>query len=134
MFDRIFETRDHGFGPEPEDGDVPRDTGTSLIGQEGLCAVMQAVAHVTRDWIVHLSQPFHDETNLVVSPRDALGNVEPSFVIYRECDGFHLDQVQWDVCAPLGVYPDIASAAQAMIWHVTRAVESRAALDCPDPA
>lgn len=133
MIGKIEAAPERGTGRISEVGDLPRDTSTLAISQGDLVAVVQAVARVSPDWVVYLSQPFHDETNLVVSPRDVCDDVRPSLVIYQDCDGFHLDQVQWNVCSTIGVYPSLADAVHVMMVHLTRAAELRAELDHPDP-
>lgn len=107
-----------------DDSQPRRRASTSSISDADLAAVVQAVGDVTRNWTVRLSRPFDDEVDLIVSPSDLRDDISPSFVIYREIDGFHVDCVQWNLCETIGVYYDFPVAVEAMIVRLARITQA----------
>lgn len=91
---------------------------STLISKADLAGVTDAVAAVAPDWTVELSQVFVDEVNLIIMPDRADDNIGPTFVIYQEGAQFHVDEVRWDVCTPIGVFPSLGEASHAMILRL----------------
>ena len=84
------------------------------IGFSELSWVAEAIADIAPDWSVELSQAFAGESNLVIMPEEADDTIGPTFVIYQDAGKFCIDQVQWEESNPIGVYPNLSAATQAV--------------------
>jgi len=108
------------FDPPREAEELPR----TQFGQAELLIIADAVAAIAPDWSVKLSRLSADEVDLIIFPKCADDEVRPTFVIYQDRNQVHVDQVKWDVCVPIGVYPDLAEATHAMVQKLTIPVRS----------
>lgn len=93
---------------------VGRRVPTPRIGYSELSLVAEAIADIAPDWSVELSQAFAGESNLVIMPDEADDTIGPTFVIYQDAGKFCIDQVQWDESNPIGIYPNLPTATQAV--------------------
>lgn len=109
----------------PSHSAATADLRRTQFGPADLSSVAVAVAAVTPDWSVRLSRLSVDEIDLIIAPkRTANDESGPTFVIYEDLNQVHVDQVRWDVCVPIGVYPDLDEATRTMIQHLTSFVRS----------
>ncbi len=105
--ERLFQPDDSRSNPEPY-----------VLDRADLASVAHAVAAITADWTVELSQVFADEANLIIMPEHGDDDTGPTFVIYHDDGMFCVDQVHWDSCTPIGHFHSLATATQAMVLHL----------------